>query len=508
MAIPKNKLVAAMSAIVLTSLLAACSGSQPNAAGNPPAKDAAPPQETPPAVFKVFFDFNIDPEGMSLSSNEYIDFLQKKTGVRVELESSGSSAYMDKLNILIASGSYPDAFQVYDRNILFQYAKDGLLEDLAPHLDKYPNIKKNMPAEAWLPVTDNGKIWGFPYNRQDGLNQVAYVNKAWLDKLNLGVPKTLDEFYNVMKAFTDNDPDGNGKKDTFGLVANRNQGYGGRMFRAAYDAESYKIIDGQVTPPEITDNYKEYLKYMARLTKEGILDPEWATAAGSIFQQMVNKGKYGAFSGFWHFKSGKEFGPNVMDPYIAIAPPLHPDGSPTKFTYTTTNRHYIAIPKTTKNIDHLLGFFDWALSDEGTKFTYLGVEDIHYKTDNGKIALTDKRPHGIHWAFSLVKHGQLNDEVLGYLKYQFSEDVVENLSLSTQSGTIDKLAASLPYYEELSNFNLGKITEEYTNKAILGNVDIDKTWDDYVKRYLASGGTKAIEFWTEWYNKEGKNIVK
>lgn len=102
-----------------------------------------------------------------------------------------------------------------------------------------------MPKEAWSPVSDGGKIWGIPYNRHDGFNQVVYINKEWLETLKLDIPRTIDDFYKVMKAFTEQDPDRNGKNDTFGLIALNDMLYGGKMFQAAFDAETWKFRGGE-----------------------------------------------------------------------------------------------------------------------------------------------------------------------------------------------------------------------------------------------------------------------
>ncbi|MDQ1914917.1 extracellular solute-binding protein [Paenibacillus sp. GD4] len=463
---------------------------------------------TKPPTFKVMFDYNVDTKGMSLTDNEYINYLQEKTGVRVELESPGSAGYLDKLNILMASGEYPDAFMVNDKdkNKLLQFAADGLLTDIAPYLDKYPNLKNVMPKEAWLPVSDGGKIWGIPYNRHDGFNQVVYINKEWLETLKLDIPRTIDDFYKVMKAFTEQDPDRNGKNDTFGLIALNDMLYGGKMFQAAFDAETWKFRGGELLPPELTDEYKEYLKFMNKLIEEKILDPEWPTTVGTIFRQKVATGKYGMFNNFWHFASGAQLAPGTAERYIAIEPPIRADGKPTMFTYNTTNRHYIAIPKDTKQADQLLKFLDWSLSPEGTRFNFLGIEGKHYTNNNGKFEKTKEERAGLHWAFALVKHGLLNDEVKSLMQADYADHVVQNLSLAQKFGQLDKIAASLPYYPELVPYNLPKITQEYTAKTILGNEKVDASWNDYVKKYRASGGDKAIKLWTEWYNKEGVNL--
>lgn len=496
-------------AIAACTALTGCSGNATTAgeAGGSTEK----PKSAGPYKFKVMFDYNVDPKGMSLTDNEYIRFLKEKTGVEVVLDSPGTAGYVDKLNVLMASGSYPDAFAVGDRDLIMKYAKDDLLEDLSPYINdtaKYPNIKKVMPADSWLPVTEKGKVFAFPYSRPDGLSQVVYINKVWLEKLKLPVPKTIDDFYNVMKAFTLNDPDGNGKNDTFGLLTTNNVDNGARAFKAAFNAEAYAVKDGKVTPPEITPEYKEFLKFMNKLVNEKILDPEFPTVTSPIFQQKFKSLKYGVISGFWHYPSGLEIPKDVMSQYMALPLPLQPDGKPASFSYPSLNRHYIAIPKTTKNIDQLMKFLDWAVSPEGMKFSFIGVPDFNYKEANGKIELTQQQLAPIHWSFSLVRTGQLTDDIKKYIGVVYPKEAVDNLELAAKIGKPDLLRAALPYYPDLIGFNLGKITSEYTTKAILGNADVDKTWDDYVSRYKSAGGDKAVQFWTNWYNTEGKNVLK
>src|SRR5690625_1444756 len=132
----------------------------------------------------VIFDFNVAAQDMSFNDNEYVNYLEEKTGVRIELESPGTSGYMDKLNVMMASGEYPDAFMVTspNRNKILQFADDDLLVDLKPYVDDYPNFK-NIPDEAWLPVTgDNGEIWEIPYQRNEAIKHVIDNNKTLLDE--------------------------------------------------------------------------------------------------------------------------------------------------------------------------------------------------------------------------------------------------------------------------------------------------------------------------------------
>ena len=475
--------------------------------------------ETKVQTIHVLYDFNTDPQGMSLTNNKYVNYIEAQTGVKIQIESPGSAGYSDKLNILMASGDTPDAVTIYNKDTVMKFAEEGLLMDLTPFIKKtakYPNIKKYMPAQAWLPVKDGNKIWAFPNNRQDAFNQCVYIRKDWLAKLHLKTPKTIDDFYNVMKAFTYNDPDGNGKQDTFGLLAKRAEPgqtyngleFGGRMFMAAFDCSSYKIIAGKVTPPEITPQYKDYLAFMAKLVKEKIMDPEYAITTIPINIDKLKTGKYGMTSNFWHGDQLPEYKEKrIHEVWDAIDFPLRRDGKPAKLSYATVNRHYVAIPKNSKNPAAVMKLLDWAVSPEGLQFTYLGIPNNNYRINNDKIEIIDQAPGWVN-AFNLVKAGILNDKVKSYMAVNYPQQTIDRLTLATRNGQLDKLYAALPFNPELASYDLDSIVAEFREKVILGNADLDKEWNEYVARWKKAGGDKAIQFWTDWYNKAGKKMVK
>lgn len=460
----------------------------------------------------ILMDFNIMDGIDSLTDNKYVDFIEEKTGVRVVMDSPGPAGYNDKLNIVMASGAEVDAFMA-TRDQIMKFSLDDMLTDLSPYIhdtEKYPNIAQYMKPEAWLPVTSGEQVWGFPYSRFDAMHEVVYVRKQWLENLGLEVPKTIDEYYEVLRAFTYDDPDGNGEDDTFGLLASQaitgGVAEGAHIFRSAFDADSYKVIDGVVTPPVITENYKEYLKFMNKLVDEKIMDPEFPTTIVSVFMDKLKTYKYGMTSYFWHANQLPEYDQGkVHENWLAIDLPQKADGTPAKFYYDSINRNYVGIPTSSKKVDSLMKIYDWVCSpDEGERWLYLGVEGDEYQIDDaGNIEVLQQR-NSLHWMFTMVSPGILNDNVRKYNELVYPKETVERLDIAAKNGELDELAASLPYYEDLSNFDLNKVVEEFTVKAILGNVDVDEGWDDYVAKYKAAGGEAAMKFWTDWYNENQK----
>ncbi|MDR1060920.1 MAG: extracellular solute-binding protein [Clostridiales bacterium] len=486
-----------------TTAAPAAGGAATTAAGQDQGQEQGQADFEPVSV-NILMDFNIMDGIDSLTDNKYVDFIEEKTGVKIVMDSPGPAGYNDKLNIVMASGAEVDAFMA-NRDQINKFALDGILTDLSPYIHdaaKYPNIDAYMAPNTWLPVTNDEGVWGFPYSRFDAFTQVVFVQKPWMEALNLEIPTTIDEYYEVMRAFTYDDPDGNGQDDTFGLLAGSSLFEGARIFKAAFDAESYKVIDGVVTPAVITENYKDYLKFISKLVAEKIMDPEWPTTTVSIYMDKLKTYKYGMTSYFWHANQLPEYDQGtVHENWLSLDLPKGRDGQPSHFTYDSLNRNYVGIPTTSSKVDALMRVYDWTCSpDEGERWLYLGVEGDEYSIGaDGAIEVLKQR-NSLHWMFTMVSPGILNDNVKKYLELTYPKETVERLDISTRNGQLDELAASLPYYPDLVNFNLTKVTDEYNAKAILGNVDIDATWDDYVTKYKVAGGEAAMKFWTDWYN--------
>ena len=466
---------------------------------------SAAPAAPEPVTVDILYDFNIMDGIDSLTDNKYVDFIEKNTGVKIALDTPGPAGYNDKLNIVMASGAHIDAFMA-SRDQIMKFALDGILTDIAPFVqdaEKYPNITTYMFPDSWTPVKDGDSIFGFPYSRFDAFHQVVFVQKAWMENLDLEIPTTVDEYYNVLKAFTYDDPDQNGQDDTFGLLANDSLGNGARLFRPAFNCDEYLIVDGVVTPPQITEGYKDWLKFMNKLVEEKIMDPEFPTGIVSVYMDKLKTYKYGMTSYFWHANQLPEYDQGtVHENWLSIDLPVRVDGSgPSYYAYASLNRNYTAIPTTCQKIDALMRVYDWVCSpDEGERWLYLGVEGDEYTMDEAGEITVLKQRNSLHWMFTMISPGILNENVKKYLALTYPGPTVDRLDISTKNGHLDEIQAMLPYYPELSNFNLGKVIDEYTVTAVLGNVNIDETWDDYVSKYKAAGGEAAMKFWTDWYN--------
>ncbi|KRF03644.1 hypothetical protein ASG89_02460 [Paenibacillus sp. Soil766] len=160
----------------------------------------------------------IQPDGGRVwrDDNPVTKEIEKKTRVKLNVNMLPNNDFNSKYNALAASGEIPDMSRLGS----FDYQKfvdQGLFLDVTPYLEQYaPNLKKNLKTELWELTKHKGKQYVIPYENAAG-KEVPVVRKDWLEVLNMTMPTNLDEFEQMVKAFTFNDPDKSGKNDTFGI---------------------------------------------------------------------------------------------------------------------------------------------------------------------------------------------------------------------------------------------------------------------------------------------------
>jgi putative aldouronate transport system substrate-binding protein len=256
--------------------------------------------EKKPEELSVISDLIVrDPDGRT----EWIEEYEKLTGLKLDMYNSCYCYYQDKLKILFAAGVVKDIVEI-PPDLYPLLASQKALYPLDDFISKSQVMKSvNMKYVEACRAPD-GKIYGFPLAAGPGC--VTYIRKDWLNKLGLNMPETWDELYTVMSVFTNKDPDGNGKNDTFGYtisfdMPNRKFDYYNRniMQEAHFDftKKSKKWIDG-FTEPEMIPAIERFKK----IYKEGIIDKEFFTNRTTAARAKFIDGKAGIYenwSGLW-----------------------------------------------------------------------------------------------------------------------------------------------------------------------------------------------------------------
>lgn len=274
--------------------------------------------------------------------NERIIFkrLEEETNVKVEWTCFVEDQFADKKNLAMAQvkslpdGLFSAGMSDYD---LLRYAKQGVIIPLEDLIDNYmPNLKKvfdENPEYRTMCTAPDGHIYGFPWIEQLGadkeaiqtIGDIPFINKKWLDELNLQVPSTTEELAQVLKAFKENDPAGDGQTIPMSFIINGgNEDLG---FLMGAFGEGYGDVPGhlavtnekEVIYTATQQGYKEAIGWLHELQQAGVMDPEAFTQDWGTF---VAKGKAGRYGLFFSWDSAN-IAPDMNDyiPLPALAGP-------------------------------------------------------------------------------------------------------------------------------------------------------------------------------------------
>ena len=275
-----------------------------------------------------------DPRQSDFRELEFFKKLEKKTNVHIEWEQINAADYSTKKNIMLASGDYTDAFfcsQSLSGTDLLTYGQQGVFIPLNDLIDKYaPKVKaafKQKPIFEKVCTSIDGKIYGIGSANEDEAQynpDQLFIYKPWLDKLNLPVPTTIDEFYKTMKAFKENDLNGNGKTDEIPFSFRQGNSIQGisslfGMFGRVDPNDHLVVENGKVIFTADKPEYKEAMNYFNKMFKDGLFDKEAFT---QDVKQYFAKGKTKevTLGSFMLWNSENMVGPERAKDYVPVAP--------------------------------------------------------------------------------------------------------------------------------------------------------------------------------------------
>jgi putative aldouronate transport system substrate-binding protein len=240
----------------------------------------------------------------------YMNVLKNKFDFDADFYTASPDTSKEKLNLAIASGDIPDwwkglSFQEYDKLISQDVVAEIKLEDLEQYTPKYlAFITKILGDDPFKYLRRDGKIYGLPGLWDLGpTGKVVGFREDWLKKVGVtNTPETLEEMEAALTKFRNDDPDGNGKKDTYGLTgtASDTNGLFDYVFGAfgvypgAFTEENGKIVRGEILP-----GAKEALTVLSRWYENELIDPEFIVNKGSNVQDKMVQEKAGAVSDYW-----------------------------------------------------------------------------------------------------------------------------------------------------------------------------------------------------------------
>ncbi len=246
-----------------------------------------------------------DPSIVDFNTNSFTVWFEKRTGVHIDWELAPLSEFREKLNLVLASGNYPDVFHtgtsgIGTTNEVKYGTQQGVLIAVNDLIDQYmPNLKRFMndtPGMRGALTNIDGKIYGFPgynscYHCENA--QRMWVNQGWLDKLGLKAPTTTEEFYNMLVAFKKNitgsipltaSISGSWHSNLDGFLMNP------FIFSSAQDYLDMKLRlsnrTGKIDSIADKEGYREGLRYLYKMYANGLLDPNAITQTNDQLRSL------------------------------------------------------------------------------------------------------------------------------------------------------------------------------------------------------------------------------
>jgi putative aldouronate transport system substrate-binding protein len=344
----------------------------------------------------------------TMDNNRWTRWINENAPVTVKFIPITHSGGDEILNTQFAAGTAPDLVVSYI-NPLDQWYENGVIQPLDEYIEKYSTVYKNYinnerPELKPYITKSDGKMYAFTTARPnyDLVYKALIVRQDWLDKFGMKMPETVDEMLTFMRRARDEDPDGNGIKDTLGVSIRKGYDdffldmFGRPTF--GFGVENGRYVDWSTTPA-----YRDYLTFMRLLYGEGLMDQEYYTATdNSRSNQQYSTGKSAIHLGYFNSMNDAyhDLRANVPEArWNTMDPPRLPNGEKYSINWDTPPVTYASVMSTTaKNPQAVVQYVDWMLDAGWYTLTY-GLEGIHYNLVDGLPQAIDADLNGIQLSY-------------------------------------------------------------------------------------------------------------
>ncbi|XID93040.1 extracellular solute-binding protein [Paenibacillaceae bacterium WGS1546] len=437
----------------------------------------------------------------------------------------------EKVNLMIATNTLPDLVTMDQNDPSVQklisqglvYSYDELIEQYAPEL------KNEIPTDVWnYSKADDGKLYGLPsfflpqwqYDEKYGVGANAYnVRKDIYEELGKPDMTTPDGLYNALKAFKEKYPTINGKA-SIPMTLYENAGYT-FMIERSFGLESYYVDGDQIQHNFKDPRYLEVVKYLNKLAREGLLDPEMYIkkvdqinedmASGRIFSAPHNNVNLvnSVNASLEQAKSGSGF--IAVEPMKNQAEVKLPGYN--RLGWTTT-----MVTKQAKDPEAAIKFIRYMWSKEGNTLVNYGHEGVDYTIENGWLKQSPavleestKDPHG--WSertgiftFRLFNYSYYKVEWPGSPEQVANRELADKYAFDNTLMTF-KMSPDPTSPEGIINTQVNELMKNEFPKVVLADSEEKavSTFQALIDKMDKVGLPKLEAYWTDRYN---KNVAK
>ncbi|MBE7717967.1 MAG: extracellular solute-binding protein [Lacrimispora celerecrescens] len=450
------------------------------------------------------------------ADNIVIQELEKKTDTKISIIYLPESDYNTKLSTMIAAGTVPDIFWCGNLADAADYKKNGILANVEELLSqKAPNVMEDTKDMIRKVSVNEDGIYLVPSPAKNWANNVN-IRTDWLKNLGLEMPDDLESFREVMRAFTYDDPDGNGQKDTYGYAFNLNNltNEDGRAFQSIFGAygipkgKTIELEDGTVTTWVKHPRFLEAIAYIKTLIDDGLTEPDYVT-----IPQMDMFGKL--WTGVAGCMEWECVGPTnnwmpvryTEDPVPVFGFPVlkGPDGKsgvPAVYPELTSGWVFSA---SSKNLEGAARIADYCMSPEGSDLLFLGVEDTMYRwtdQEKGQFEYLDQyKDNATHRAAGGFCYWLLFKPSDNAQYRTLNEQTREGVNQAWDQGIDWAYVTATSEVRVENGADMDQVINEMLADLLTTKDDIKTVFDNYMEEWENVGGSdwekEVTELWKE-----------
>lgn len=468
------------------------------------------------------FDRENAPAGSTVTDNKWTKYIQEemaKVGINVEFVTVPRGDEVDKMTSMMAGGIAPDIVITYTYSYARDYYNQGGIWDLSEFIDGEDQAL-NLKAYLGEDVIDLGRLkgtdelYGIVARRATTARSNFYVRKDWMDALNLSVPTTPDELYDVVEELTRNNPEG--RTDVIGTNTWDN-GYFLAAFSKLASDPVQSLISCNLTRDYVDEGMKEYWRFKNKLYNNGLLHPEYYLVTTDDYTSYVVNGNYATFEDHVSSNIDSRYGyalqtlqKNYPEADLVAIPPLKNIWDGEQYSTVYSAGGLIAFcPKTAdaETVEACMTYLDWLCTKEGGFVIFHGFEGEHYTMEDGVPVVIDAEYNSVdkEWIradlFLTGNQGYYATEeefskatALQYPGYE--QYCLDDFAYATMGGHIDDIDDSLytsPSQSELAA-DINLVKDEYLVKITTCSIDeFDSCWDEYMAALKDAGVEKVHE---------------
>lgn len=477
-----------------------------------------------PTSLRLFGYVGTDP-----FDNSWDIFVQAAESTNVSLEGYMSLAESDidaAWNLMLASGDMPDFVTNTDHNAFESLAYDGGLIPLNDLIDEYaPNIKaafENYAGFQACCTSVDGNIYEVRKYCESRTAEFWWIRQDWLDALDLETPETVDDWYDVLTAFRNGDPNGSGTVDEVPLFDRLTATFAPDEYLYFWNSSTeFYAIDGQMLFEPLLDDFKTAVPNLAKWYKEGLVDPEIFTR-GSTARDTLLGSNLGGATHDWVSTGGYNDSLAETIPgfnMVAIAPPADQHGNVKERRCGGVGGSAgWGITSTCADPVLAIKYMDYWFTQEGINLSNYGIEGVSYTMDaDGTATYTDAimldeagpsvalRTYGVAFNMPMVQlsayeYAFMTDAGKAASELYLSNDWYDDAQPPFADGRLS-LSYSADVSEEYSSIMtpIRTYVDEKLQGWVLGISDFEADYDDFIQELYDRGIERATEINQEAY---------